>query len=87
MAVYSLNDRVEVRGNRSHAWRAGAVTNANAQNGAAYEVTLDTPINANTWSGTTRKYAGSEMLSKVFINKSVETMSCLEGEHIRAEPA
>lgn len=83
MATFNTSDRVEVRGSGAHAWRAGAVTDANAHGGGAYCVTLDSPVNANAWSGRTRKYAGAEMLSVVYIKKHVEDLE--PGQYIKAE--
>jgi hypothetical protein len=83
MATFVTTDRVEVRSTGSAAWRAGEVTATDARKGNAYEVTLDTPLNANAWSGRTRKYGGSNFLSVVTISKSSETLQ--PGQFIKAE--
>jgi hypothetical protein len=84
MATFVTNDRVEVRGAGAHAWRAGVVSNdAAGKGGGCYEVTLDTPVNANAWGGRTRKYAGSNLLSVVAIFKNAETLD--PGVYIKAE--
>ena len=82
MATYIVDDDVDVRADDAHTWRAGTVT---AVEDNRYEVTLDTPITADTWSGTTRKYGGSDTLDTVFIFKSVESMTSTEGDLIRTQ--
>lgn len=84
MATFVLNDRVEVRNSGSQAWRPGTVTNDSAlPGGGAWEVTLDNPVNANAWGGRTRKYAGANFLTIVYIYKNVEAVQ--PGEFIKAE--
>jgi hypothetical protein len=50
-----------------------------------YQVTLDTPITADDWSGLTRKYAGSETLTAVWVHYHTESLT--PDEHIKAEGA
>jgi len=80
MADYDVDDLVDVRADKTHSWRAGTVT---AAEDTRYQVTLDTPVTADTWSGATRKYGGSDTLSVVYILKNAEVVA--EGELIRTQ--
>lgn len=82
MADYNVNDRVEVRGAGAHAFRAGTVT---AKELSRWQVTLDSPVNANAWGGRTRKYAGANQLSVVYIYKNAEVLD--PGVYIKVEGA
>lgn len=78
MADYNVNDLVDVRATTALAWRAGTVT---AKQADRWQVTLDSAVTANDWSGATRKYAGTNTLTVVYIQFNAEVVE--EGALIR----
>jgi hypothetical protein len=80
MAVYQVDDLVDVRADKTLSWRAGTVTAVESER---YKVTLDSAISADAWSGVTRKYSGSNTLTVVYILKNAEVVA--EGELIRTQ--
>lgn len=86
MADYILNDTVDVRHDTGRSWLPGTVTDPDAgPNGCCWEVTLDAPCTANAWTGTTRRYGGTDNLkdNKVLIYKHADIPGLTEGELIR----
>jgi hypothetical protein len=78
--AFEVGDLVDVRANKAHEWRAGTVQ---AVDGGCYTVELDTPVTANTWTGTTRQYGGDEPVSTVHIWKHVHDVAT--DDHIRVQ--
>ena len=88
MATWNLNDTVDIRSAPNLTWRAGTVTDPDAgPGGGNIEVTLDAPITANDWTGTTRRYGGADNIknNKVLISKNADLFGMTEGELIRTQ--
>ena len=89
MASYILNDTVDVRHDTARAWLPGIVTNAAcaSHGGHCWEVTLNAPVTANAWTGTTRRYGGTDNLKNniVYISKNADLPGMTEGELIRTQ--
>lgn len=89
---WSVGNRVEVRADKGHAWKAGTVRyvpedeHASCPQGC-YAVELDTPVTADAWSGTTRRYGGTELVGGpgqlVFVYSHSDLVAT--GDHIRSE--
>ena len=89
---FLVNDRVDVRADKAHAWRPGAVRHVPSEDhpscpNGCYAVELDTPVAADDWSGVTRRYGGSELVggpaNNVFVFAHTEKLAA--DDHIRTE--
>ena len=88
MADYGQDALVDVRHDTERTWLPGTVTNpAAGPTGGAWEVTLDAPVTANAWTGTTRRYGGTDNIkdNKVFIAKNADINGLTEGHLIRTQ--
>jgi hypothetical protein len=79
VAIFVVDDLVEVRAAGAHAWRTGMVTEVREN---CYVITLDAPLSGNTWTGKTRRLGGNPNISMVCVAKASET--AVEGQHVRA---
>lgn len=57
--AWDVDDLVDVRATAALPWQPGVVRMVE---GNCYAVELDTPITADAWTGTTRKYGGSDLV-------------------------
>jgi len=76
--IWNVSDPVDIRANSGQAWSSGVVATVCTD---CYIVTLDTPITANVWTGTTRPLKGSELLTSITVLKHCDSL--VPNEHIR----
>lgn len=90
MANYNTNNLVDVRAATTLPWLPGTVTNDACSlhiGDPCWEITLDADCTADDWSGTTRRYGGTALITdkKVHIRKSSDTLGLNEGHYIRTQ--
>ena len=87
-----MDDRVDVRADKALAWRPGTVRHIPSEEhalcpGGCYAVELDAPVSSDAWSGTTRRYGGSDLVggptNNVFVFEQTEKLAA--DDHIRSE--
>jgi hypothetical protein len=65
--MFIVGDAVDVRFAATEPWRDGAVAVVEE---SRYGVDLTTPIPANTWINSTRKYGGNPDVTRVWVTKN-----------------
>ena len=88
MASYATDDPVDVRHDTGQAWLPGTVTNPCPDHPTGcWLVTLDADCTADAWTGTTRRYGGSDNLTdkKVHVKMAADINGLTEGELIRTQ--
>ena len=75
---WNVSDPVQVRANSGQAWSGGVVY---AVMDDRYCITLDTPMTADAWTGTTRAIMGDKMLTVIDVLKHCEDL--VPDKHIR----
>lgn len=87
MASYANGASVDVRHDTARTWLPGTVTNPCPLHADCWLVTLNAPVTANVWTGTTRKYGGANNLTnnEVHIAQAGDVENLTEGQLIRIQ--